>query len=125
MKSLSVQQQMFKVHLKGDVSTFNYRQYRNNLQRLIRFSKCRYLHDKCNEYRRDSKKLWRLINELIKKTGNKKNMIESLKIKNLMKYDPDSITSEFCEFFSTVGERFANDIKPPQNNIDHYLNKMH
>ena len=41
-----------------------------------------------------------------------------------MKYDPDSITSEFYEFFSTVGERFANDIKPPQNNINHYLNKM-
>ena len=124
MKSLSVQRQMFKVHLKGDISTFNYRQYRNNLQRLIRFSKCSYLHDKCNEYRRDSKKLWRLINEIIKKTGNKKNMIESLKIRNLIKYDPDSITSEFCEFFSTVGEKFANDIRPPQHNIDHYLNKM-
>ena len=124
MKSLSVQWQMFKAHLKGDVSTFNYRQYRNNLQRLIRFSICRYLHDKCNEYRRDSKKLWRLINEIIKKTGNKKNMIESLKIRNLIKYDPDSITSEFCEFFSTVGEKFANDIRPPQHNIDHYLNKM-
>ena len=41
-------------------------------------------------------------------------MIESLKIKNLMKYDPDSITSEFCEFFSSVGERFANEIKPPK-----------
>ena len=63
MKSLSIQWQMFKAHLKGDVSTFNYRQYRNNLQRIIRFSKCRYLHEKCNEYRRDSKKLWRLINE--------------------------------------------------------------
>ena len=124
IKSLSRQWQMFKAHLKGDISTFNYRKYRNNLQSILRFSKHRYLHDKCNEYRRDSKKLWRLINELIKKTGNKKNMIESLKIKNLMKYDPDSITTEFCEFFSTVGERFAKDIKLPQNNIDHYLNKM-
>ena len=117
MKSLSRQRQMFKVHLKGDISTFNYRQYRNNLQRIIRFSKCRYLHEKCNEYRRDSKKLWRLMNELIKKTGNKKNMIESLKIKNLMKYDPNSITNEFCEFFSTVGERFAKDIKPPPKTV--------
>ena len=115
---------MFKAHLKGNVSTFNYRKYRNKLQSIIRLSKRRYLHDKCSEYRQDSKKLWRLINELIKKTGGRKNMIESLKIKNLMKYDPDSITTEFCEFFSTVGERFASDIKPPQNNIDHYLNKM-
>ena len=113
MKSLSKQWEMFKAHLKGDISVFNYRKYRNNLQSIIRFSKHRYLHDQCNEYRRDSTKLWRLINELMKKTGNKKNMIESLKIKNLMKYDPDSITTEFCEFFSTVGERFAKDINPP------------
>ena len=121
MKSLSKQWQMFKAHLKGDISTFNYRKYRNNLQRIIRFSKHRYLHEKCSEYRRDSKKLWRLINDLIKKTGNKKNMIESLKIKNLMKYDPDSITTEFCEFFSTVGERFAKDIKPPLINLIKFL----
>ena len=79
---------------------------------------------KCSQYRRDSRKLWRLINELIRKSGNKKNTIESLKIKNLMKYDPDSITTEFCEFFSTVGEKFAKGIKPPQDSIDHYLNKM-
>ena len=117
MKSLSKQRQMFKAHLKGDVSTFNYINYRNNLQRIIRLSKCRYLHEKCNEYRQDSRKLWRFINDLIKKTGNKKNMVESLKIKNLMKYDPDSITTEFCEFFSTVGERFAQDIKPPKTTL--------
>ena len=77
MKSLSKQRQMFKAHLKGDVSTFNYRKYRNNLQSIIRLSKRRYLHDKCSEYRQDSRKLWRLINELIKKTGGKKNMIET------------------------------------------------
>ena len=124
MKNLAKQWQMFKANLKGDVSTFNYRQYRNNLERIIRLSKRKYLHEKCSEYRRDSKKLWRLINDIIKKTGNKKNMIESLKIKNLMKYDPDSITTEFCEFFSTVGERFAKDIKPSQDSIDHYLDKM-
>ena len=124
MRSLTKQRQMFKAHLKGDVSTFNYRNYRNSLQKIIRLSKSKYLHEKCNEYRRDSRKLWRLINDIIRKTGNKKNMIESLKIKNLMKYDPDSITNEFCEFFSTVGERFSDDIKVPENNIDYYLDKM-
>ena len=86
MRSLTKQRQMFKAHLKGDVSTFNYRNYRNNLQKIIRLSKCKYLHDKCNEYRRDSRKLWRLINDMIRKTRNKKTMIEILKIGNLMKY---------------------------------------
>ena len=50
MKSLNKQRQMFKAHIKGDVSTFNYKNYRNNLQKIIRFSKNKYLHEKCNEY---------------------------------------------------------------------------
>ena len=93
MRSLNKQNQMFKAHLKGDVSTFNYRNYRNNLQKIIKFSKNKYLHEKCNEYRQDSRKLWRLINDMTRKTGNKKTMIERLKIRNLMKYHPDSITN--------------------------------
>ena len=124
MRSLNKQRQMFKAHIKEDVSTFNYKNYRNNLQKIIRLSKNKYLHEKCNEYRRDSRKLWRLINDMIRKTGNKETMIESLKIKNLMKYDPDSITNEFCKFFSTVGERFSSDIRAPENNTDYYLDKM-
>ena len=125
MRSLNKQRKMFKAHLKGDVSTFNYRTYRNNLKKVIRLSKNRYFHEKCNEYRNDSRKLWKLINDLVRKTsGSKKNMIERLKIKNLMKYDPDSITNEFCEFFSTIGEKYSHDIDDPQHSTDYYLNRM-
>ena len=41
-----------------------------------------------------------------------------------MKYSAESITSEFCEFFSTVGERFANKIAEPKTRIDEYISKM-
>ena len=115
---------MFKAQLKGDVSTCNYRLYRNELQKLIRISKHKYLHEKCLLYKKDSRKLWQLINKLIDKETNKKNIIESLKVNNMMKYDPDSITSEFCEFFSTVGEKFANRIGKANTGINEYINKM-
>ena len=124
MNSLTKQRQMFKSQLKGDVSTFNYRWYRNELQRLIRASKFNYLHEKCLLYKKDSMKLWQLINKLIGKGTNKKNIIESLKVNNIMKYDAESITSELCEFFSTVGERFGNSIAPPKSSINEYLSKM-
>ena len=124
MNSLAKQRQMFKAQLKGNVSTFNYRWYRNELQRLIRISKCNYLHEKCLLYKKDSRKLWQLINKLIGKESNKKHIIESLKVDNIMKYYPESITSEFCEFFSTVGERFANKIAEPKTRIDEYISKM-
>ena len=41
-----------------------------------------------------------------------------------MKYYAERITSEFCEFFSTVGERFANKIAEPKTGIDEYISKM-
>ena len=68
--------------------------------------------------------LWQLINKLIGKESNKKHIIESLKVDNIMKYYAESITSEFCEFFSTVGERFANKIAEPKTRIDEYISKM-
>ena len=124
MNSLAKQRQMFKAQLKGDVSTFNYRQYRNELHRLIKISKNKYLQEKYLLYKNDSRKLWHLVNKLIGKGKTKKNIIESLKVNNVMKYDAESITSEFCEFFSSVGEKYAHNIAPSKHSIRSYLNKM-
>ena len=65
-----------------------------------------------------------MVNKLIGKTSNKRNTIDSLKVNNTLKYDPDSITNEFSEFFSTIGEKYANKIKNQPNEINKYLNKM-
>ena len=124
--SLRKQRQLYKKSIQTDesVSTCNYKEYQNALKSLIR--KCRklYLHEKCLQFKQDSKKLWQLVNKLIGKTSNKKNTIDSLKVNNTLKYDPDSITNEFSEFFSTIGEKYANKIKNQPNEINKYLNKM-
>ena len=74
---------------------------------IIRGNRHYYLHDKCKEYRQNGKKLWQLINKILGKENNKQNTIESLKIDNILKYDSESITNSFNEFFSTVGEKLA------------------
>ena len=95
---------------KTDASIQNYKNYRNTLQSIMRRSKNKYIYDKCEEYKQDSRKLWQLVNRLIGKERNKKNVIEKLKVGNEIKQDPTSITDTFNNFFSTVGEKYASKI---------------
>ena len=110
LTSLKKQQRLYKHSLV--VKTFEantrYINYRNLLKKLIRKSKYKYLHDKCTEYRQDSRKLWTLINKIIGKENNKSHVIESIKSANIPRTDPYSITNTFNEFFSTVGKRYAD-----------------
>ena len=74
----------------------------------MRSNRQQYLHNKCTGYRQNSRKLWQLINRIVGKENNKHNTIESLKVDNLIKYDSESITNSFNDFFSTVGKTLAN-----------------
>ena len=57
LKSLARQKRLYReqLHAKSAVSTHKYRKYRNLLKSTIRKSKNTYLHDKCLEFRQDSK----------------------------------------------------------------------
>ena len=109
LTSLKKQQRLYKHSLvvKTAEARGKYTNYRNFLKKLIRSSKYKYLHDKCTEYRQDSRKLWTLINKIIGKENNKSHVIDSIKSANISRTDPYSITNTFNEFFSTVGKRYA------------------
>ena len=109
LTSLKKQQRLYKHTLvvKTSDAKNKYNHYRNLLKKLIRRSKYKYLHDKCTEYRQDSRKLWTLINKIIGKENNKTHVIESIKSANIPRTDPYTITNTFNEFFSTVGKTYA------------------
>ena len=111
--------------LKTDVSTCRYKSYQNCLQKIIRATKHSYLHDKCREYRQNSKKLWQLINRIIGKENNKQNYIESLKIDNLIKYDSESITNSLNDYFSNVGECLSKQQTLNGPELSNYLKGLH
>ena len=64
---------------KTDQAKQKYTTYRNKLKSLIRASKRKYLHDKCTEYKQNSKKLWPLTNRIIGKENNKIHVIDSIR----------------------------------------------
>ena len=126
LRSLKRQKHLYKEMLqsKTNVSTYRYKSYRNCLQKIIRGNRQYYLHEKCKEFRQNGRKLWQLINKILGKENNKQNTIESLKVDNILKYDSESITNSFNEFFSTVGENLAKQqiCDPPE--LREYLKSL-
>ena len=99
----------------------NYKNYRNILTKLKRTSKINYYKHKCQEYKNNTKKLWNLINSCIGKHNDKNTVIDYLKIDNLEICDSRQIANEFGHYFSKIGNKHMENIKPPNTNIKDYL----
>ena len=88
-----------------------YKIYRNVLRRLKRISKINYYKNKCEEYKQDVQKLWHMINSCIDKTNDKTTIIDHLHVDNIDIFDSSSITNEFGRYFSTIGNKYVNNIR--------------
>ena len=112
--SNSIRRQKKLYHLQLHTSDPNdirrYISYRNTLKKLLRRSKLSYFNKKCIEYKQNSRKLWQLINQVINKIPKKSQVIESLRIGNLVKYSPQEITKGFCDHFAQIGRSYTSRI---------------
>ena len=126
MTSLNKQRKLYRAQLGcgNTVSTHKYKDYRNLVKKLVRKSKQDYLRTKCEEYKQNGKKLWQLINKIIGKTSNKKHVINSLRIDGTIQEDSKLISNELCNFFSSVGETYANRIISDPNEVKKVLNMI-
>ena len=124
--SLRKQKKLYKEQLNsGDsVSTNRYKVYRNLLKKLLRQSKIAYFTSKCLEYKQNSRKLWQLINQVINKRQKKTQVIENLKIDNLLKYSPSDITNGFCDHFASVGKHYAENIQASEVFVETYIDQI-
>ena len=124
LNSIQKQKKMYLEQLHDTTTTNKYKAYRNQLQKVLRKAKTSYFREKCKEYKQDSRKLWKLIHAILDKNSNKGESIKALNIEGVPRYDPATITNEFCKHFSSIGETFANKIPPPTTDISKYLNTI-
>ena len=126
MKSLTKQKRLYKEMLttKTEQAKKKYTDYRNTLKKLLRHSRIKFIRDKCEEYKQNSRKLWELINRIVGKENNKKHVIDSIKIQEKNIYDPKGITSELCNFFANIGEKYATNIPTDISGTNEYINKI-
>ena len=98
-----------------------YKEYSKLLTKLKRSAKKLYYESKCEEYKSNTKKLWKVINEICSKNNDKTSAIDYLKIDNLHEYNADKICNHFGKYFSEVGKAFAKKIPEPKKQINRYL----
>ena len=101
-----------------------YKNYRNTLVKIKRAACKSFYVSKCAEFKRNTKKLWQLINKISGKHNNKTELVESLSINNIDHYDAKSITNEFGKHFSTVGKKFAESIPIPSKPSRKFIDKI-
>ena len=101
-----------------------YKNYGNSLTGILRKAKETYYQTKCTEFKRNTKKLWQMINRITNKTTNKSTLIEYLKIDNIEIHNAKEISTEFAKYFSTIGKKYANKIDPSVNSIHTYINNI-
>ena len=126
-KCMCKQKLLYQASIKRDASQLTitkYRNYRNLLSTIKRTARKTYYVSRCNELKRNTKKLWQLINKISGKVNNKTEMVECLSINNIDHYDANSITNEFGKYFSTVGKKFADSIPKPTKPSNAFIKKI-
>ena len=101
-----------------------YKEFMTILRKCKRKLKLNYYHNKCNEFRKNGKKMWNLINKINGKINDKTCIIDYLKVNNIKYFKGKDISNEFGKYFSSVGKEFALNIEEPKTPLKNYLDKI-
>ena len=65
-----------------------------------------------------------MINIISHNERDKTNLIECLKINNIMEYNAKNIANEFGNYFSSIGKTLATQIQKSNHSIDTYIKNI-
>ena len=83
-----------------------------------------YYKKKIQENTTNTKKLWKVINNIIGKHKHSGSIISYIMVNGVHKYDPNIIANEFGKFYSQLGSNLASQIKKSAKPIEEYLSKI-
>ena len=83
-----------------------------------------YYKKKIQENTTNTRKLWKVINNIIGKHKHSGSIISYITVDGARKYDPDVIANEFGKFYSQLGSKLASQIKRSAKPIEEYLSKI-
>ena len=76
------QQQLYRrtlEHTSTDIDHLRYKTYGNKLKQITRKAKEDYYRNKCTQYKHNTSRLWKMVNNLINKTNDRTCIIELVK----------------------------------------------
>ena len=121
-KQLSLYESSLKSGNKDDLE--RYKHYRSQLQKIKRRAKIDYYNNQCVKFKNDTKRLWHTINNIIKSSSRKTDVIDKIRVNNLVLTDAKEITNAFGQYFSAIGRQVAMKGGNSTKNISEYINKI-
>ena len=115
---------LFKNSLMNPGTKSHYTDYSKILKRTTRIAKLNYYKSLCKDFKSNTKKLWAMVNNQIKKTDNKTSIITKLVSNNKEYTNSKNIGDVLAKHFATVGKTYASKIKPSKKSLKHYCNKI-
>ena len=101
-----------------------YKTHRNLYNILKPTTKEKYYREKCLQFKQNSKKLWGIINETIKKVKHKGSLIPYITVDGIKLNKPKDIANNFGSFFSKLGSTLAAKIVPGMTNINDHISNI-
>ena len=108
-----------------DQSIYNRQQltnYNKIYKSLIRHAKNNYYNYKLSNAWGDSRKQWRLIDEICGRASKDNNIIKALKINSVKTTDSAVMAETFCEFFANIGNNISKKYKTNNDYLSHIDN---
>ena len=94
-----------------------YKNYRNVYNKTKHIMKIAYYTKRVKDCKNNTKDLWKVMNEILRKNKHKGSIISQLSIKGVKTYNSHTIANAFGNFYSTLGSTLSKQIKGGMNNI--------
>ena len=95
--------------------------YRNLYNKLKRTAKQNHYSQIFHKFKNDIKNTWKTINSIIDRTNDKTSLPQNFTINNNKTSNSKEIADSFCNYFTNIGPKYANDIPEPINNARYHL----
>ena len=101
-----------------------YKDHCNLYNKLKQKAKEDYYQTHCKSFRDNTKKLWNLINETIKKIKHGVSIMPRITVEGVKINNPKKIANSLGHFYSTLGASLAAKIVPSTTLIENYIQRI-
>lgn len=120
INAIKTKNKLYKDSKIGVISEEHYKAYRNKLNSTIKQLKQSYYIGIFTNFKNDTKKIWKTVNQLYNKTG-KSNDINHIIHNNKNITVPIDIANCFNEFYTNIPFDLNNNLPPPTTDPLHFL----
>ena len=131
LKVMKIRDKLYRKFVKNDrllnsVDHVNYKKARNKVNRAIKIAKDNYFQKKFGDCHGDTRKMWKVLNNAMKRKSRKSILPNFVSVKNtdgkLIKTNcKKSIADSMNQHFSTIGKKLANKLQSTNVKFSDYL----